>query len=127
MAAAPENRPRSRPRHLLRPLFPRADTRFADASSITIQSPTAEFTVAPDGYVAAKLLSNQQKLSLDDPGTDPGAMAVVAGKKVKDFVFDLANAQTVSLKESSAARPARRSPGKESKRGIGGGSGRRSA
>ena len=79
------------------PALPPTEIRVStDANSISIQTPTAEFSIAPDGYVAAKLLGNQQKLSLDDPGTDPRAMAVVAGKEVKDFVFDLANAKTVT-------------------------------
>src|SRR6202050_170899 len=79
------------------PALPATQIRVsADASSISIQTSSAEFTVGPGGYVAAKLLSNQQKLSLDDAGTDPGATAVVAGKEVKDFVFDLANAKTVT-------------------------------
>ena len=64
------------------------------ATSITIDTPAAEFVVAPDGYVAANLLAGQKKLSLDDPGTEPGLLVVIAGKKVQDFAFDLAGART---------------------------------
>src|ERR1700723_2399597 len=66
------------------------------ADSISIETATAEFTIAPDGYVAAKLLSNQQKLSLDDAGGNPGILVVAGGKEMKDFVFDLKNAKTSS-------------------------------
>src|SRR5580704_2175203 len=63
-------------------------------NSISIETKTAEFTIAQDGYVAAKLLHGTQRLSLDDPGNDSGASVVAAGKEVKDFVFDLGHAQT---------------------------------
>jgi alpha-galactosidase len=59
-----------------------------------IETPAAEFVAAPDGYVTANLLVGQKKLSLDDPGSEPGLLVVVAGKKVQDFVFDLAGART---------------------------------
>src|SRR5580658_7573123 len=62
--------------------------------SISVETKTAEFTIAQDGYVAAKLLNGTQRLSLDDPGNDSGASVMAAGKEVKDFVFDLGNAQT---------------------------------
>jgi len=62
--------------------------------SITITTPAAEFVVAPNGYVAANLVQGQRKLSLDDPGTEPGLVVVVARKKVQDFVFDLPGART---------------------------------
>jgi alpha-galactosidase len=64
------------------------------ADSISIETATAEFTIAPDGYVAAKLLSNQQKFSMDDAGGNPGILVVAGGKEVKDFIFDLKNAKT---------------------------------
>jgi alpha-galactosidase len=64
------------------------------ATAITIDTPAAEFVVSPDGYVSANLLAGQKKLSLDEPGTEPGLLIVVAGKKVQDFVFDLAGART---------------------------------
>jgi len=63
------------------------------ADSITIETPTAEFVVSPYGYVAANLLAGKKKLSLDDPGAEPGLLVVIAGKKVQDFVFDLADAR----------------------------------
>src|SRR5580700_3302805 len=63
------------------------------ANSITIETPAAEFVVSPDGYVAANLLAGKKKLSLDDPGDEPGLLVVVAGKKIEDFVFDLAAAR----------------------------------
>src|SRR5579862_1602822 len=79
------------------PALPPTEIRVStDANSIAIQTPTAEFNISTAGYVAARLLGNQQKLSLDDPGTDPGDLAVVAGKEIKDFVFDLANAKTAT-------------------------------
>ncbi len=64
------------------------------ASSITIDTPTAEFVVSPDGYVSANLLAGEKKLSLDEPGTEPGLLVVVAGRKVEDFEFNLAGART---------------------------------
>ena len=63
------------------------------ADSITIETPAAEFVVSPDGYVAANLLAGKRRLSLDDPGTEPGLLVVVAGEKVHDFIFDLAGAR----------------------------------
>jgi alpha-galactosidase len=62
------------------------------AGSILITTPAAEFAVAPNGYVAANLPVGQTKLSLDDPASEPGLLAVVAGNRVQDFVFDLAGA-----------------------------------
>jgi alpha-galactosidase len=64
------------------------------ADSIRMETPTAEFVVAPNGYVAANLLVEKKRLSLDDGGSEPGLLAVVAGKKVRDFVFDLPAART---------------------------------
>jgi alpha-galactosidase len=63
------------------------------ANSITIETPAAEFVVAPDGYVAANLVAGKKRLSLDDPGAEPGLLVVVARKKVQDFRFDLAGAR----------------------------------
>src|SRR6202035_4825086 len=77
------------------PAAPSSDVRVSSgADSISIETATAEFTIAPDGYVAAKLLGNQQKLSLDDAGGNPGILVVAGGKEVRDFVFDLKNAKT---------------------------------
>jgi hypothetical protein len=77
------------------PAAPSSAVRVSSGTdSISIETATAEFTIAPDGYVAAKLLSNQQKLSLDDAGGNPGILVVAGGKEVKDFVFDLKNAKT---------------------------------
>ena len=64
-----------------------------NAGSVTIETPEAEFVVAPNGYVSASLLAGQRPLSLDDSGTEPGLLAVVAGKKVQDFAFDPAAAR----------------------------------
>src|SRR5580700_10358558 len=63
------------------------------ANSITIETPAAEFVVAPDGYVAANLVAAKKRLSLDDPGAEPGLLVVVARKEVQDFRFDLAGAR----------------------------------
>ncbi|MGA8220236.1 MAG: glycoside hydrolase family 36 protein [Candidatus Acidiferrales bacterium] len=66
----------------------------ASANSIVIETPAAEFVVAANGYVAANLAAGQKKLSLDDPGGEPGLLVIAGGKKVQDFVFDLGTART---------------------------------
>jgi alpha-galactosidase len=62
-------------------------------NSVTIETPVAQFAVTPNGYVSGTLLAGQKKLSLDDPGAEPGLLVVAAGKKVQDFVFDVAGAR----------------------------------
>ena len=63
------------------------------ANSITIETPAAEFVVSSDGYVAANLHAGEKRLSLDDPGAEPGLIVIVAGKKIQDFVFDVTGAR----------------------------------
>jgi alpha-galactosidase len=57
-------------------------------NEILIDTPTAEFSVVPNGYVSATL-SKSPKLSLDDPGNDSGIGVTTSGKEIRDFVFDV--------------------------------------
>jgi alpha-galactosidase len=63
------------------------------AQGVVVNSPTAEFVISPTGYVAAKLVSGNQKLSLDDVGTDPGLQVTAAGKELPSAIFDVEHAQ----------------------------------
>jgi alpha-galactosidase len=60
----------------------------SSADKIVIDTPSAEFSVAPSGYVSAAL-AQSQKPSLDDSGASPGITATVSGKEVRDFVFEV--------------------------------------
>jgi len=62
-------------------------------SAIVIDTPSAEFTISPAGYVAAKLISQNQKSSLDDPGSDSGMQIIAAGKQLPGLDFDVAHPQ----------------------------------
>ena len=57
---------------------------------ILIDTPPAEFSVAPNGYVSATL-AKSRKLSLDDPATTPGISITASGKQIQDFVFDVSH------------------------------------
>ena len=52
----------------------------ATEAAVVIDTPSAEFTISPAGYIAAKLMSQNQKLSLDDAGNDSGLQIIAAGK-----------------------------------------------
>lgn len=62
----------------------------SSADKILIDTPFAEFSVTPDGYVAATL-TKSAKLSLDDPGTAPGIIITASGQQIRDFVFDVSH------------------------------------
>ena len=65
----------------------------ATASVVLVDTPAAEFTIAPNGYVAANLVTGDQKLSLDDAGGDSGVEVTAAAKELPAAVFDLAHPQ----------------------------------
>lgn len=63
----------------------------ATPTSVVIDTPKAEFTISPAGYVAAKLITADRKLSLDEPGGDSGMQVTAAGKPSPAVVFDVAH------------------------------------
>jgi alpha-galactosidase len=63
----------------------------ADATGTVIATPSAEFVLAPSGYVAASLVSGDRKLSLDDSGANSGMQVIAAGRPVPDATFDVAH------------------------------------
>ena len=65
----------------------------ASANAVVVDSAAAEFAIAPSGYVAASLLSDGRKLSLDDAAGTPGVALAAAGKELPDVVFDVAHPQ----------------------------------
>jgi alpha-galactosidase len=65
----------------------------ASANSVLVDSPAAEFSIAPNGYVAASLLSGGRKLSLDDAGGGSGIAVTTGAKELPDVVFDVAHPQ----------------------------------
>jgi len=65
----------------------------ATEAAVVIDTPSAEFTISPAGYIAAKLMSQNQKLSLDDAGNDSGLQIIAAGKQLSGLVFDVAHPQ----------------------------------
>jgi alpha-galactosidase len=57
---------------------------------LVVRTAVSEFDLTPRGYVQAFLLRNGERLTLDDPAADgTGSGATVAGKRVRDFTFDL--------------------------------------
>jgi len=63
----------------------------ARANQIVIDSPTAEFSIAPNGYVSAMLTASKQ--SLDNPSNAEGLSLTGSGKQIRDFAFDLGHAR----------------------------------
>jgi len=63
------------------------------ADGIHLQSSVAEFFLSSSGYLAANLRQGDTKLTLDDAGEKNVQHAVVAGKEVSDFTFDLGRAR----------------------------------
>ncbi len=70
----------------------------AAAGVVLVDTPAAEFTIAPNGYVAASLLSGGRKLSLDDAGSDSGIQVTTAGKDLPAVVFDVAHPQIAAAR-----------------------------
>jgi alpha-galactosidase len=58
----------------------------SSADNIVIDTPSAEFSIAPSGYVSASL-AGSHKPSLDDSGGSPGITATTSGKEIRDFAF----------------------------------------
>ena len=66
------------------------EVRVNPAGPLVINTAVSEFHLTPRGYVQAFLLRNGQRFTLDDPGADAaGGSATIAGKRVRDFAFDL--------------------------------------
>jgi alpha-galactosidase len=61
----------------------------AAANGVLVDSPAAEFAIAPNGYVAASLVSGGRKLSLDDSAGASGVVLTAAAKELPDVVFDV--------------------------------------
>jgi alpha-galactosidase len=72
-------------------------------NEILIDTPTAEFSVAPNGYVSADL-GKSPKLSLDDPENGAGLSVTTSGKEIRDFVFDLSRPRQSSPQGKLGAR-----------------------
>jgi alpha-galactosidase len=66
---------------------------ISTAAGVVINTPTAEFVISPSGYVAAKLVAGNQKLSLDDAGNDSGIEVTMGGKRLADATFDVLHPQ----------------------------------
>jgi len=65
----------------------------ATAEGTVVTTLTAEFDLSPAGYLAAKVFSGDQKLSLDDAGSDSGMRVTPAGMQSTAVVFDVAHPQ----------------------------------
>jgi alpha-galactosidase len=63
----------------------------ATANRVLVATPAAEFAIAPNGYVAASLVTDGRKLSLEDAGADSGVQLTAAGKELPPTVFDVAH------------------------------------
>jgi alpha-galactosidase len=62
-------------------------------NAVVVDTPAAEFAIASNGYVAASLVTDGRKLSLDDAGADSGVQVTAAGKALVAAVFDVAHPQ----------------------------------
>ncbi|MBZ5573852.1 MAG: alpha-galactosidase [Acidobacteriia bacterium] len=63
-----------------------------------IRTSTAEFRLAANGYLQAKLLYHGQELTLDDPQADSNSSTdyvVSSGKEIQDFALDLDHARII--------------------------------
>jgi alpha-galactosidase len=65
----------------------------ATEDATVVITPMAEFDLSPAGYLAAKLLAGNQKLSIDDAGGDSGVRVTVGGSQAAPVVFDVAHPQ----------------------------------
>ncbi len=65
----------------------------ASANGVLVDTPAAEFSIAPNGYVAASLLTGGGKLTLDDAAGSSGVAVTAAAKELPDVVFDVAHPQ----------------------------------
>jgi len=62
-------------------------------NAVVVDTPAAEFAIASNGYVAASLVTDGRKLSLDDAGADSGVQVTASGKEFAPAVFDVAHPQ----------------------------------
>ena len=65
---------------------------------VMIRTSTAEFRLAANGYLQAKLLYHGQELTLDDPQADSNSSTdyvVSSGKEIQDFALDLDHARII--------------------------------
>jgi alpha-galactosidase len=62
------------------------------ASGVAITTANAEFTVAPNGYVSGSLIADGRKLTLDDPGNQPGLQIATQQGALPAATFDVAHA-----------------------------------
>ena len=75
----------------VRPTAPQSRLQVLPSTDqLVIQTPSAKFSVAPNGYVSAAL-AQSPKLSLDDSGSSPGISVVESRKEIRDFVFDVSH------------------------------------
>jgi alpha-galactosidase len=65
----------------------------ATATAVLVDTPAAEFAIAPNGYVAASLVAGDRRLSLDDAASDAGVQVTAAAKELPPVVFDVAHPQ----------------------------------
>src|SRR3984885_4611055 len=63
------------------------------ANAVVVDSAAAEFVIAPSGYVAASLVSDGRKLSLDDAAGASGVALTAGARELPDVVFDVAHPQ----------------------------------
>ena len=65
----------------------------ATTNAVLVDTPAAEFAIAPNGYVAASLVAGDRRLSLDDAASDSGVQVTAAAKELPPVVFDVAHPQ----------------------------------
>ncbi|MGA8233989.1 MAG: glycoside hydrolase family 36 protein [Candidatus Acidiferrales bacterium] len=65
----------------------------ATADATVIATTTAEFAISPAGYLAAKALSGNQRVSLDDAPGDSGIEVTAGGKQISPVTFDVGHPQ----------------------------------
>jgi alpha-galactosidase len=61
------------------------------AGGVVIATENAEFTIAPNGYVSGSLATDGRKLSLDDPGNQPGIQIATPQGTLPAVSFDVAH------------------------------------
>jgi len=61
------------------------------SGEILIDTPKAEFSISPTGYVSGKLIEGEKAATLEAPDGASGFSATSAGKELRDFVFDLSH------------------------------------
>ena len=58
--------------------------------AIHVRTPLAEFVLSANGYLKGVLVHGGTPLTIEEPGSQPGQMVIIAHKQIPDLALDLA-------------------------------------